>query len=402
MKRTFIFIFLVLTGLLGTNLPRQVHAQEAPGLQTYFTPETWASPGSAVGVTAKIANPTAQDITDANLTVSFGGGAYFVNPNISAEGGFVCTMQNTLAHIHMEARCTGGIVPAGETVKIEFDDYAPETVLYGYGIPMTATGSLAPYGITSQAGIVIVDEYKPELYLGTNASLTTALIGQKIDYSVEVTSGGPVATAETTLKVMYPDGTMEERVVPPMGVGAGQKTTFQFWYTPTVSGLMTTTFIIDQDNLVDEKYETNNTSAVTTLVVLAMPDLTVEQTQAASVAYGDHLTREVRVKNIGNATATKVRIQDSFSYMGIDSVVSDKNFACAASYNRVSRSSRKILTGYTCTGEGLAPGETVTITARLNPLYQVKISNNVRVDPANLIKESDETNNVTGGLVQVY
>lgn len=402
MKRTFIFIFFVLTSLLSTSLSSLVHAQETPDLQVYFTPEIWAPPGSAVRVTAEIANPTVQDITDATLTVSFGGGAYFVSPTISADGGFVCTMLNTLAHIHMEARCTGGIVPAGETVKIEFADYAPDAVLYGYGIPMTATGLLAPYGVTSQADIVIVDEYKPELYLDANTSLTTVLTGQKIDYSVQVLSGGPVATTATTLKVLYPDGTMEERVVPPMGVGAGQKTTFLFSYVPTISGSMTTTFIVDLDNLVDEKYETNNISAVTTQVIPAMPDLTVEQTQAASVVYGGFLTREVRVKNIGNAIATNIRIQDSFSYMGIDSVVADKNFACAASYNRVGRSSRKMFTGYTCTGGGLAPGETATITAKLNPLYKVIISNNVRVDPTNLIKESDETNNVTGGLVQVY
>lgn len=397
MKKIVLFLMLLAITLVIPRI-RPAAAQQPPKFQLYFSPGIWVKPGNPVRLTAEIINPDSADLADATVTISFNGGTFFTNPTITSESGFTCIMRSTLAYTHMQATCSGGTVKAGQTVQLGFDDYAPAQILYSYGIPMQATGHLAPAGLSASDSLLVVNSYLPDFAVGGTVSHLTSLVGQPITYTVDVLNLGALGSPPARLEARFPNGTSETKEIPAMGVGPNQKTVFTFVYTPTAAGTAKPVFTINPNNTVAESSPTNNTYAPATAVSESLPDLTVNQIQPATVPLATAFTRTVTVRNSGNAPANNFAIRDLFFNTGLINISASHGLACLKTYTRIGRSARTMLNGYQCTGGSLNPGESADINVRLtSPAYKAVFTNNIGVDSGKIIKESSETNNSTSG-----
>ncbi len=381
---------MALVTLFGLSLMQSpAYAVNDLDLNVAFTPVVTAVPGAFVTAAVILTNNTSVDISGVALDLSYTNQFLDYSGNT---GGFTCTVPTMRYSNTM--KCTAGLVPAGQSVTVNFSGTAPDGyTVPTYGLALGVTATATPGNLQDSDTIIIADAYKPDLAVISTSSVSNTTVGTVVTYTAKIYSNGPLPAPANTLLVEYPDLSNETIIIP--ALDSQQTTSFTVNYRPLVAGNAVVKFTVDPDNVLDEEYESNNISSKTVIVASALPDLTVSATHPSPVSHSTIFTQTVTARNLGTAPASGVVVKDLAINFGFSSYVADHGFTCAATKFRVGRSARYNPNGYQCSGGILAPGETVTLTINMVANSALgTYSHNLSIDPSNKIVEQDENNNI--------
>lgn len=281
-------------------------------------------------------------------------------------------------------------------------------------------GAQTPH--SSSVPVVQAGPALPDLTVTKADSADPVDTGQAFTYTIEVRNAGsaganPVLMRDTLPGIFtvsgitttrgscsQPSSDIVECSVGPLATGPGAFATITI--TGTVVKLtdskVTNTAEVDPDGTVAESNEANNVDVETTQVrgptptptatptptpTPILPDLTVTKVDSPDpVDSGQTITYTIQARNIGNATATFVRVLDTLpANFALRSFSTDHGSCGVGSPNVVDCDLSPL--------QADAVG-TITITGAVTTQADTTVTNQVEVDPYNKVQERDETNNV--------
>ncbi|MCD6235854.1 MAG: lamin tail domain-containing protein, partial [Thaumarchaeota archaeon] len=219
---------------------------------------------------------------------------------------------------------------------------------------------------------------KPDLSVNIFYEGETPKVGELVPITVTVKNLGDDATRDATLLELYVDGKRVAEEEIPAGLKVGEELRFNYKLTFDEAGEHKIKAVVDSINWIIEKDEDNNVDELV-LAVTGLPDLTVEWVQVPSQTFGWMPVKiSFKVKNTGTDSAYNFTV--SFECTGYA--------VCNPPFK-----SWKVL--------ALAPGEEKTFSLDVvfppEGLYTVRAI----ADIDEVVKESNEENNVIEFLVQV-
>ncbi len=343
---------------------------------------------------------------------------------VTTAAGFNC------AYVAPVVSCTGGSLAAGTSGTITVVAAAPLGAgSYASTVTVDATNAIAERNEgnnTASANTVVP---QPDLVLSVGASETSIEDQANVTYFVYVDNPAPAADASgVTVRYTLPTGAslwswrdgqsnwlygtfetagftcaVASGVVTCSGghIASGARGTVTLSVSaPRMNGTMTGTAVVDPNNAIAERNESNN-SASTSTTVVGRVDLTIDVTHSLLPF---PITRVVTVRNlgVGNATGVTVSVEatkwEYFDDGGPDTylgTIADSGFTCVRSNYYVGSylnyNSGDVIT---CSGGSIPAGGTGTIRI-MHWLTTTDDSRNTdaTVDPQNTIRESWENNN---------
>ena len=339
------------------------------------------------------------------------------DPNITMTG---CTFTDPLA-ISASTSCVVGPVTANNTIGI-YSNTATAHGTYKYdGVTYDSSPSTANYTITS-----------PDLIISkTNNVSGTVNLGGTFTWTILVTNNGTsnatFAVGDEILTDSLPTNATYSISSSPVGADCaidGSKIltckpigsaltlapsgTFevQLSVTTTVAGDLINTAIVDDDGLITESDETNNSDS-DTVTVAANSNLTITKTNVVSdaVNLGDSFVWTMTISNLGSSAAN----------FAIDDVLLSDTLPTGANYTLSSTPtdvSCSIVDGtlstdpktYSCKATApvsIASSGTLAMSINVTPTEVGNLANTVTVDPNDAITESNETDNTGSNTVTV-
>ena len=369
---------------------------------------TGVNPGSDVYYRFTIENTGNVELQTINVT----------DPDITMTG---CTFTDPLAAL-ASTSCVVGPVTASNTIGI-YSNTATAHGTYKYdGNTYDSSPSTANYTITSPD--LIVDK--------TNNVSDSVSLGDSFTWTITVTNNGTsdatFAVGEEILTDSLPTGATYTVGASPAGTNCAIDGSNVLTCTPTGSSLtlaasdtfvitvsatttstgdLINTVTVDDDGLITESDETNNSDTDTVTVTLNS-NLTIAKTNTVSdaVDLGDSFTWTITITNSGSGSVNFAIDNVLLS----DTLPLGATYALSASYP--SDVSCNIADGATAADPktfsckataplSIASSGTLGVTLEVTPTSVGSLANTATVDPNNEIAESNETDNTGSNTVTV-
>jgi subtilase family serine protease len=228
-------------------------------------------------------------------------------------------------------------------------------------------------------GLVVTRRALPDLTVPAVVPIgSTVKLDERITFTITVSNQGTLATSTTTtlqIKDLLHNNTLDSLTVPELDIGQSEDLTFEWFVDDVAPGMVTLQFLVDPLNLIDEEDEFNNGLNNQILVEPAdLPDLTIPENGItffpAEPQVGDAVTISISVKNVGTNSSgetTMVEVR-----LGNNRIATADLLPLGAGESR--------------TLEVVWPAQEIQTPLTYNLTF--------RVDPDDLIKERDDTNNV--------